>query len=408
MSSIKEVRYIGVKRASNLKIIWCGPNRSSATFINLSGDKNKDQVESLCLGVSIYNRTGRDIVVLSRLGDWIIVPTITNAITLDGVEIVIEREFPPTNYGLHPEIEDVSHEHDLKRAMGHSPDGVIKANCGHRHAYGISSLVPLEDIEMNPVGIYVQSADIVLLINEPTVATTHPFAVNGGLLDTSEMIAKYNSITKTTTVFSIVDNEGEYGDRYFNFLGAPTIIRAIKDPSRQSGIYMANDCPVNKENHSVSICEFISFIELEEIKAKKEKDLTSKELRKLEITSYFYKTREECVLHGSTEALKIRETLRAKEAKDKSEFEQARRRDQLQREREEHKAALEREQDLARAEREREKYERDKEREEKERKAREDKHKHDKSINWVKLISVIIGTVATTLTVMLGVAKAFA
>lgn len=102
----------------------------------------------------------------------------------------------------------------------------------------VDTVIDLKSLERGKGSVYIPNRDLVISRSSLLDAVSHPFATNTILID------KYKALVDNSKGASfyieIVDNEAQISDRFFYIDKTLFEIKPIKDPSRSSGVYFCS------------------------------------------------------------------------------------------------------------------------------------------------------------------------
>lgn len=107
--------------------------------------------------------------------------------------------------------------------------------------------IDLETLRNYGGTVYYSELDLLVSMLPSAQVPAHPYSAEGRNQHLISSESVLNEAIGFGYSISIVDNAGQYGDRYFNIAGKIYRIPASKDPTRRDGIYVASPLPVQGE-----------------------------------------------------------------------------------------------------------------------------------------------------------------
>lgn len=218
------------------------PRAVSVELRRIKATKNAPSGRSpLEVSITYQNGTNVPITVISRSGiGFEIAPT--PAIGAKDFTIRVTYAIcKSVNIDVHRLLNMVDDDSSIEmRAIADALRHGKQVFDGRRTIFTIEYSVGRPELETRGGSLYLPQLDIVLSILQGPNVPTHPYNEQAQRRQLIESDPGINSSDTFGYYFLVIDNEGVYGDRFVNVCGEVFRVKAIKDYSRHSGIYLVS------------------------------------------------------------------------------------------------------------------------------------------------------------------------
>lgn len=217
-------------------------------MLHQTGKYSPDFAVEECLSFS--NGLLCDVIVINRSGASFLIPSDTRGPGSATNEVLIRRKMGWSGkvsfdlYGLfdagselHPSRKEMAKSFKTRTQSTNSPIEFVNDNRQPHLDYILSR----EFLEQHEHGLYVRDLDMVIAIFKKGEAViTHPYSLEGAerrTLNNDFIINDPDRREGFIMRIDIVDNEGEFGERFVNVMGHVYRIKAEKNGQRECGVY---------------------------------------------------------------------------------------------------------------------------------------------------------------------------